>query len=171
MKNLLSLLLCVGLAGCVSATVTEPDVCDTASLGTIPASPVGGLNLPPVTFTTPSEDYSTVVSKVQSVASNLSADVSQLTIDNNGDLDWVTSVSVTINGPDMSVPLATYASDGQTPGSELVLDVVLDQATLLGLLAQPFTLTFTISGTAPTQSVTLTNTLCVGLSGKFSKSL
>jgi hypothetical protein len=168
MKTILTSLLVASMVGCVSATVSD-EVCDTVSLGTLPAA-TAGITLPPTTFNSPSEDYSSVVKKVSDITSNIIPSVNQLTLNNNGDLDFVSQVDVSINGATGSAPFANYQSNGSTPSNQLDLDVVIDSATLLTYLQAPFTLTFTIAG-QPAQSVPLTNTLCIGLSGSISKSL
>ena len=160
------------LNGCATATIDEPDVCYTVSLGTVPASPVAGVPLPPQTFTT-NFDFSDTLNKVGDIASNLSANVSQLTMSNNGDLQWVSEVDVTIGASGMpSSPFATYTSNGSSPGQSVSMAVHMDQPTLLKYLTQgPITLSFTVKGTAPTQTVNFMNTMCVDVSGQVSKSL
>lgn len=164
------LIAVMALVGCTSATVTEPSACDTLMLGSIPASPVGGVALPPVTFSS-NFDFSGVISKVKAVSDNITTNVNQLTMDNNGDLNWVSQVDVSIQAPGMqSVPFAQYKSNGD-PGAEVALNILMDSGTMLAYLSQPITLTFTVQGTAPTQAVTFTNTMCVSVSGQFNKSL
>src|SRR5665213_3589515 len=102
MKNLSALLLCLGLASCVSAQISEPSLCDTTSLGSIPASPVAGIVLPAHTFTD-TFDFSQTISKVTDVANQLTVGVTQLTVDGN-DMSWVTGVTVSIEGSGNNTP-------------------------------------------------------------------
>lgn len=181
MKTICAFLMAsLAMTGCVSGTVTEPSICDTATLGTIPASPIKGLFLTDLPFSPPPFNFSSTVSKIQDVASGLSVDISQLTINNDGDLDWVSNITVNISSETMpTVPFATYTNTNSTldagPGAgrphEITLDVQMDSATLLQYLSSPVTLTFTISGEAPTEAVTITNTMCISASGSFTKSL
>lgn len=170
--NFLGVLLPCLMIGCVSATVDEPSVCTTVSLGSIPASPFPGITLPPTSFSD-SMDFSGAVSKLTDVASNLTANVSNLSMSNNGDLDWMSEVNVSIASSDMpSAAFASYtAPTNGKPGTTVDMKILMDSSTLLKYLEHPITLTFTVSGTAPTQSVTFMNTMCVAVSGKFSKSL
>lgn len=168
MKTLL-LLATLSMTGCVSATVSDPSVCDTFDLGSIPASPVS-VSLPPTTFSH-QVDFSGVVSKIGDVANNIKTNVSQLTMNNNGDLNWVSQVNVSIQSGDMPQALfATYTANGD-PGAEVQLQIQMDSATIFQYLQQPATLSFTITGMTPTQPVDFTNTMCVAVSGSFSKSL
>lgn len=171
-KMILCGFLAVALSACVSATVTEPSLCDTSALGSIPASPVAGIVLPPHTFTD-TFDYSSTISKVTDVANQLSVGVTQLTVDGN-DMSWVTSMTVSIQGSGDDTPetqFATFTSNG-TQDQSVPLTVTMDSGTLLSYLESgPVTLSVEVSGTAPLQPVTMTNTLCVMVSGNFSKSL
>lgn len=157
------------LSGCTSATVTEPSVCDQFDLGSLPASPVS-VTLPPTSFSH-QVDFSGPISKLQSVADSLTTNISQLTMSNNGDLNWLSEVDVSIQSSGMpQAPLAVYMASGD-PGSEVTLQIKMDSATILQYLSQPATLTFTVSGMTPTQPVNFTNNMCVSVSGHFSKSL
>ncbi|MGH2481373.1 MAG: hypothetical protein ACRDHW_17100, partial [Ktedonobacteraceae bacterium] len=69
-----------------------------------------------------------------------------------------------------SAPLASYTSSGD-PGPEVNMTILMDSATILRYLSKPATLTFTLSGTAPTQSITFRRTMCVEVSVQVSKSL
>lgn len=171
-KMILCGLMAAVLSGCVSATVTEPSLCDTSSLGSVPASPVAGIVLPPHTFTD-TFDFSQTIDKVTDVANQLTIDVNQLTVDGN-DMSWVTGVIVSIQGSGDNTPeaqLATFTSNG-TQDQSVPLTVTMDSDTLLSYLESgPITLSVEVTGTAPLQPVTMTNTLCVMVSGSFSKSL
>lgn len=161
------------LVGCATATIDEPSVCDTVSLGSIPASPVAGVPLPPQTFTS-KFDFSDTIGKIGDVADNLTTNVNQLTMNNNGDLQWVSEVDVTVTGdsPDTpEAPFAVYKSDGSDPGQVVLVQVQMDSANILKYLRHPVTLKFTVTGTSPTQDVNFTNTMCVEVSGEVSKSL
>lgn len=170
--TILGLATAASLSGCATATINEPDVCYTVSLGTVPASPVAGLPLPPQTFST-NFDFSDPLNKVGDIANNLSANVSQLTMSNDGDLQWVSEVDVTVTGQNLpTADFATYTSSGSDPGQSVSVAVKMDQPTLLKYLtAGPITLAFTVKGTAPTQTVNFMNTMCVDVSGQVSKSL
>lgn len=172
MKNISALLLCLGLSACVSAQVTEPSLCDTSSLGSVPAFPVAGVALPPHTFTD-TFDFSQTISKVTDVANQLTIGVTQLTVDGN-DMSWVTGVTVSIEGSGENTPqveFATFTSDGRQDQS-VPLTVTMDSDTLLSYLESgPITLSINVTGSAPLQTITMTNTLCVMASGSFSKSL
>jgi hypothetical protein len=157
------------LIGCTTATVSEPSVCDEFDLGSLPASPVS-VTLPPTTFSH-QVDFSGPISKLQSVTNNLTTNVSQLTMSNNGDLNWLSEVDVTIQSGSMpAAPFAVYMASGD-PGQEVSMQIKMDSATILQYLSQPATLTFTVQGMTPTQPVNFTNSMCVAVSGSFSKSL
>lgn len=158
------------LVGCATATIDEPAACDTVTLGTVPASPVAGVTLPPQTFTS-NFDFSDTVKKVSDIADSLTTNVSQLTMNNNGDLQWVSRVDVSIAADGMTPqPFASYVSNGD-PGQVVSLNILMDSGTILNYLEKPITLTFTVNGTAPTQTVNFMNTMCVDVSGHVSKSL
>ena len=93
MKSIICLLFV--LTGCVSAQVSEPSLCDTSSLGSVPASPVAGIVLPPHTFTD-TFDFSQTIDKVTDVANQLTIDVNQLTVDGGvaGDAEAATADSL-----------------------------------------------------------------------------
>jgi hypothetical protein len=113
-------------------------------------------------------------SNVSDVADKLTLDVSKLVLNNNGDLNWLYEVDVSIAGNSSDTPeapFATYHSNGNNPGSEVSVSVLMDNNTILRYLSEPITLTFTVSGTAPTTPVNFTNTMCVAVSGQFNKSL
>jgi hypothetical protein len=170
--NTLLGLLPMILVGCVSATVEEPSVCGSDSLGTIPASPVGGVTLPPQTFSS-KFDFSEAISKLQGVSSDLSVNVNALTLDNsNGDLAWVSAVDVSVTGNTSDTPEVSFASyHGTNPGTSVSIPILMDDATILRYLSHPVTLTFTINGTAPTKAVNFSNTMCVAATGQFNKAL
>lgn len=172
MKNLILLSCVVGLVGCVSANIHEDSVCDSTSLGSVPASPVAGVALPPTSFSV-SHDFSQELSKVSDVADGLTATVYRLSMDGDSDLGWLTSVDVSVNGgtsdtPD--APLAHYVATGD-PGNSVNLQVDMDSQTMLRYLSHPVMLTFTLSGGAPTQTVNFQNTMCMSLDGNVNKSL
>lgn len=157
------------MVGCATATVSEPSVCDEFNLGSLPASPVS-VTLPPTSFSH-QVDFSGPISKIQSVANNLTTNVSQLTMSNNGDLNWLSEVDVSIQSGSLpSAPFAVYMANGD-PGPEVAMQIKMDSPTILQYLSQPATLTFTLQGMSPTQPVTFTNSMCVAVSGSFSKSL
>jgi hypothetical protein len=174
MISLIAASLLVGACS-VSATVSDPSICDSVEVvATIPVSPIPGVVLPPLTFTV-NYDFSSTLNKVGDVADQLQANVNQLSISNNGDLDWVNELDVSVSGSTSDTPvvaLASYSKGSGTPGNTVELTLKLDTATMLRYLQSgPITLTFTVSGTTPTQPVSLSNTFCVAVSGHFSKSL
>jgi hypothetical protein len=181
--------------GCVSATVSEPSLCDTqtVSFGSIPpevsqaiqAAQSSGVSIAPQQVNLPpqdvSYDFSSTLKKVSDIANDLQVDITQLVITNTGDLNWVRSVSVQItgsaeDGSTQPAPLATYSTTGQ-PGSELSVNVQMSGAELLHYLESgTITLDFSLSGEVsesnlPSGSLSNTVNLCVSASGKFSKSL
>lgn len=166
--------LLIGACG-ISATVEDSNICDSVMVNTVvPVSPIPGVVLPPLTFTV-NYDFSSTLNKVGDVADQLQANVNQLSISNNGDLNWVNELDVSVSGNTSDTPvvaLASYTKGSGTPGSTVELELLLDTATMLRYLKSgPITLVFTVSGTTPTQSVSLSNTFCVAVSGHFSKSL
>jgi len=163
------------LVGCIDANVSDPSICDTFDLGTPPSFPVSvpiGVPLPTQTFTS-NMDFSSSISKLSDVANNLTVNVSNLNLSNNGDLAFITTMDVSISAVGMpSVPFASYTNTtGSNPGPEVSMKVLVDSSTLLSYLEHPVTLTFTVNGTIPTKTVSFENTMCVAVSGKFSKSL
>ena len=174
MISLMAASLLVSACG-ISATVSDNSVCDSVSIDTtVPVSPLPGVVLPPLTFAV-NYDFSSTLNKVGDVADQLQANVNQLSVSNNGDLDWVSELDVSVAGNTSdtpTVPLASYTKGSGTPGNTVDLSLLLDTATMLHYLQSgPITLTFTVSGTTPTQPVSLSNTFCVAVSGHFSKSL
>lgn len=175
MNKLLILPFLLAMTGCFSATVSDNSVCDSINLGTPPSFPVSvpaNVPLPPQTFSS-SMDFSSSISKLSDVANNLTVNVSNLNLSNNGDLTWISTLDVSISADGMpSVPFASYENvSGTDPGPEVSMKVLIDSGTLLSYLEHPITLTFTVNGTIPTQTVSFENTMCVAISGKFSKSL
>jgi hypothetical protein len=162
----------VALVACVSATVTEPSACVTADMGTVPASPVAGTQLPPQVFSS-KLDFSGIVNKLGDVADSLQADVNALTVHNAGDTSWLRSINVTVStqGHNEAAQLAHYIAPPTGAGTDLVLVVDMDQARLLGFVRYPVTLAFTINGTSTTHPVVLNDTMCIAVTGKASKSL
>lgn len=175
MKTFIVIIVAMMLS-CVSATVTAPDVCNSTTVGTVPASPVADLQgslpkdlLPPFPL-----DLSDTLKKISDLSPDSSVTVTQLSLTGDSNLQWLTNVMVSIKGdtPDApDVDFATYDSDGSDPGTSLPLTLKMDSVTAKRYLSQPATLTFALTGTAPTQEVVLSNTMCVEASGKFDKSL
>jgi hypothetical protein len=133
MNKLASLLLLLPLISCVSATVTEPSVCDSDSLSfslsSLPPIPPGfdagaysGLTytLPAYSQST-SFDFSKTLSKIADVDSNITVGFTTLTLDNpNGQFDWVQLLQVTMQSDTLPIiPLATLQS--VTGGTEINL--------------------------------------------------
>ena len=161
------------LMSCVSATVNEPDVCSTNDLGTVPGAPVAGVSVPALSFSTPS-DISDVLGKIKDVSDSATITVNSLSLTGDSDLSWISGVDLSIKGDSPDLPealFASYHSSGSPSGASLPLEVKMDTGTVEKYLNHPVTMTFTVSGVSTTQSVKLTNTMCVGVSGEFSKSL
>jgi hypothetical protein len=170
--------------GCVSATVSDSNICDMQSIdfGTVPS--IDGtppnvsvtISLPPQSTTM---NLSDSISKIDSVADQLQVAITQLVItsagDGGSDLSWVKSADVQIEGS---------ASDGSTPMMELgsadasmQVQVKMSPDQVLHYLSSgPVTLTVALSGVVDTTTIPhgeiINNVnLCVSVSGHFSKSL
>ena len=100
MNKLILLLPIVLLMACINLTVGVPAVCDTLALGTVPGSPVANITLPPTSFSS-KMDFSGAVSGLDSISNTVKADISQLTINNAGDLSWISEVDVSISTDSM----------------------------------------------------------------------
>ena len=98
-----------------------------------------------------------------------------------GNLDWIKIVEIQITGSanDGSTPptkLASYTTTTE-PGSEISVDVVMNGDQVLKYLESgPITLGFTLSGSVdesdlPSGDLSESASMCVSVSGKFSKSL
>lgn len=189
------LVMALAVVGCsASATVKEPG-CDVQSLSfSIPAvaatpncatDPDIDLKSLGSVSTTTSIDLSHDLSKIGSVADNLSVAVTQLVVDNsNGDLSWVAAVDVFASTSVLpQAALATYVvPKGGTVGSALNASVVMDSATAYKYLSSgAVTLTVVLTGgtvsacqaeaIAMAGSVGSSINMCVDISGKFNKSL
>lgn len=172
MKKLLFILLSILMVACATATVDVP-VCADHEVGTVPASPITGVTIPPISFQVPL-DLSDSLKKVDDVSKEVSVVINQLLLTSDTDLQWITQVDVSITGDTIdthTAPLATYKSDGSDPGKSLPLTVIMSGDLVINYLRIPSTLTFTVSGMAQTHPVTLSNTLCVQATGSVSKSL
>jgi hypothetical protein len=191
-----ALALCVG--GCASATVSEPNACDTEStsfilpaLPTIPAQYASvatcsqySLNVPPVSANT-SVDVSDAIAKLNSVAKNINVGVNSLTIDNtNGEFNWIGSMDIGVSTQDLPMmALATYAAPASGPGTTLDAKVEMSGADVpkyLGSGSATLTITLRAQDVSACQamvletlpsSVSTSVKLCVDVSGDFSKSL
>ena len=177
--------LMIAATGCVSATLSDDNVCDMQSIdfGQMPAIPAGTLpsvsvavSLPPQSTTM---NLSDSISKISNVADQLQIAITQLVItsagDGGSDLSWVKSVDVQIAGS---------ATDGSTPMMELgsadasmQVQVKMSPDQVLHYLSSgPVTLTVALSGVVDTTTIPhgeiINNVnLCVSVSGHFSKSL
>lgn len=170
MKKLIISLFAMALIGCATATVDVP-VCDDNDVGTIPASPISGVSIPPVSFKVPL-DLSKTIGKVDDVSNEISVAINQMLLNGDSSLQWITQVDVSIAGDVMpDAPLASYKSDGTDPGKSLSMTVIMTPDVAINYLRTPATLTFTIAGMAQTHTVSLTNTLCVQATGSVRKSL
>lgn len=169
MKNAIVLSLLAALSGCVSATVSEPSVCDTQSASwtvpTLPALPAGTncAALPPIdgnaipaVSTSVQVDFSSALHNVSNIADSLNVNITQLLLNtlgdagHNADLNWVNSINVGIavtgDAVHPLVELATYtAPDAGGVGDQLTFDVVLAGSQIFDYLsAGQVTLTFTL---------------------------
>ena len=170
MKSIMLCAAVLSMVGCITATISEPDACDTKSMSFdlsqamssvqshLPSGETisslcasAGTNntltfqLPPLSTTT-DFDFSDVLKKVTDVASSVSVSVNQLMLDNaQGQLDFVSHAEVDVsgNGLPMAV-LATYDAS-KVMSKELNVKVEMDAATMLTYLKSgPLTLTITM---------------------------
>lgn len=176
----------VAATACASVTVEAP-ACysNTIDFGMLPPIPANTLpdtmvavSLPPQSI---SYDFSSDLGKVGDVVNELTAQVTELTLtDTTGDLSWVRSILVQIDGSasDGSTPTATLASGSwkTAPGGEMDLSVSMDSTTLYHYMqAGSITITFTLSGEVSSSTVSNTTdlsngvTMCILASGSFSK--
>jgi hypothetical protein len=191
------LLACVG---CISATVSDSDVCSSKTVSFTEPTDVstvcqstdlvgaaGNASYTlPAQSTTLTEDLSDDLSKIDDVVNDLTLQVNQLALDNAGQLSFVSSIEIDIQGNDTTkfplVKLAHYTSP--TTGVGSMIDFTLDmpsQAVLQYLTAGPVQLTITMMSAPSTvaqacnafnQGSLNTNlNLCVAVSGSFSKKL
>lgn len=163
-------------AGCVSATVDEPSVCDSQALTQLPSTPVQATvpGVVPVSFTQ-TLDLSSTLNKINNVADSVSVNVTQMLLANStGTMSWLQHVEVDIVAQGMqSAVLVQYdLQPGDRNATSLSLPVKMDGNTLYSYLSKgPVTLTFTLSGSAPSQVPNLSGTMCLSASAKVSKSL
>ena len=176
MHKLLLIMAAILISGCVSATVDEPSVCDTQALTQLPSAPVTATvpGTVPVSFSQ-NLDLSGTLSKINKVADSVSINVTQMLLANSsGNMSWLQHVDVNITAQGMqSAVLVQYdLQPGDQNSTSLSLPVKLDNNTLYSYLSQgPVTLTFTLSGSAPTQVPNLSGTMCLSASASVSKSL
>ena len=165
-----TLILCAVLSACVTATVNEHSVCDTVSLGTIPGSPIEGISLPPVSFST-QEDFSGTMQKINDITSSYSVQVTELVFNGNPSLQWITQVTLMVQTADMpNALLATYNQSADSNDGNITMQVVMDSNTMRAYLSEPMTLTFTVTGTnIPTTTTTLSTSLCIAASASVTK--
>jgi hypothetical protein len=165
--------------GCATVTVDEPSVCDSKAMTQLPSVPAGvvvppGITAPPISFTQ-QLDLSSTLDKINKVADSVSIGINRLTLDNSaGTMSWLSHVEVDIQSQGMaSKVLVQYdLQPGDKSSSQVNLPVLLDTATLYSYLsAGPVTLTFTLSGDAPSQTPELTGTMCISASATATKSL
>lgn len=161
MKTFLFAFIALALLGCATGSVSE-GVCDTKTvswsvpnLPTIPVS-LSKSGCGSQTFMVPNvesapftEDFSKTLSDISDVVSTLTVSVDSLTLDNsNGDFNWVSGVTVDIEGAVSMTPrttLATYTMTG--PVSTINLNVVMDSNTLqLYMESGPVQLWVTLDG-------------------------
>lgn len=164
---------------CANVTVDEPSICDSKSLTSLPSVPAGvtipsGITAPPVSFSQ-QLDLSSTLSKIKNVANDVSVSVNELMLANTvGSMSWVQFVEVDISANGMpSKPVVKFSpQSGQMDVSSINLPVIMDPSVLFEYLsAGPVTLTFTLSGTVPTQTPELTGTMCVSASASKTVSL
>lgn len=170
-KILLALIAAIILGGCVDVTLDSSSVCNTTNVGEVMPTPLN-VPLPPQTFTS-SLDVSGVVNQTTSVFDTVQLIVTQLTLDSTADLSWLKRVDVSIDGGTPSTseaPLASYQSNGGA-NSSVAFQMQMDSDTLLVYLANPVTLTFTVTGNPTSTAAGLSNTVCVDIKGNIKKSL
>lgn len=173
MRKLL-FILAASMMGCVSATVTEPSICESQALS-LPSVPLSVPGADPTISTTQQMDLSGTFSKIKDVTDSVSIAVNQLVVDNSsGNMSWLNHVEVDIASQGMpSKVMVNYDLKPSDQNSSSVnLPVVLDNDTLYSYLSKgPVTLTFTLSGNIPTQAVNLSGMMCLSASASVSKSL
>lgn len=165
--------LALAATGCVSGTVTEPSACVSTDLGTIPAFPIAGIQIPPQTFST-NVDFSKVVSKIDDVGNSIQASISTLTLQGTVDMGWLRSAVITASttdGSNLSGQLAHYTAPTNPTGDDVTFNFDMNTATILNFFSHPVELTYTLSGMTISQPISLNDTLCIAVSGKASKSL
>lgn len=149
------------LTGCVSATVSDSSVSDqqqiTYTIPELPSDPVGvnTYQLPAIPPVTTTFNFSETLSKITSIANDLSISVNQLSIDNpNNELSWVQSAEVQVSGQGLpQVEMASYTAPHSGVGNELDLQVTMKPDTLLQYMQSgPLTLTITVVGGSVSQS-------------------
>jgi hypothetical protein len=173
MKTLSVLLaMSIAMVGCVDVTMDEPSVCNSTELGTIPAAPVN-IPLPPQTLST-SVDLSGAISQLNSIFSSTNISVQELSLSGTQDLSFLKEVDVMVDGGTANTPnvvLASYKSDGSDPGDTITLQVKMDSDTIFKYFQNPVALSFTVSGEAPTKSVTMSSNICMDAQATIQKSL
>lgn len=163
--------------GCANVTVDEPSICDGKSLTSLPSvssGDAGGVSLPSVSFTQ-QLDLSSTLSKINNVADDVSIQVTQMVLDNtSGNMSWVTEVDVDIaaNGMQSQRLVHYMAQPGDQSSSSLNLPILLGSGTMYSYLSSgPVLLTFTLSGSVPSQTPELTGTMCINASASKQLSL
>ena len=167
----------LGLSACAFGTVTLPDTCTTQDVDWGSPTLVNGPNtIGPAAV---KADLSGALNKLKSVTKNMTVSVSKIWIDNPGNLSWISSASVSIQGG---------ASDGSTPNvllgtftgsaasmTTIPITVSMDEATLVKYMESgTVILTYEVSGNVtqsnkPPVGVLKNNVgLCVNTTGDFS---
>jgi len=169
--NFLGVILC-SLIGCVDGTARAPDMCNVTPVGKVPAVALPGVSFKPVTFSTKA-DFSDVFEKIDSITGGLDIVITRFSFDGSSNLDWVSSIDVSVKGNTPDLPPVAFGSyrRSETAGDSVAMTVSMSAEEAKRYLSHSLTMTYTVSGTAPTEEVTVTNTLCVDASGEFHKSL
>jgi len=168
---------------CATATVTEPDACDSQaisfplpSLPALPSQVQSGqtFTVPPFSKAT-SFDFSETLNKISDISSDITVGLNQLTLDNSsGELSWVDSVSVSMESNTLpSIPLANWQVSS-TPGTQvnLLSSVQATPAQMLSYFESgPVTLTITLGSSSGTEVNASTLELLQSLKGQLSTNL
>jgi hypothetical protein len=166
----------IGLMGMLTATlctfacadikVEVPNICNTSQVGTIYPS------YQKVTTLQTTVDVSQEVDQIQKTFDQLYIKLTSLDVTADQDLSWLQDMKITIDGGTASAPnvtLATYQPGTGDPGMSLPIKLMMDANTLFEYLSQPITLTFTITGSPPSEPANFTSSFCVDLTGEINK--
>lgn len=169
--KLLSLVvLATTLSSCVSASITEEDICHVHKLQDIPASPITGITV--TASFSKTVNFSTLLASLQVVSSNLGVQVTQFDIVSQQDLAWISKADVLVGEEGTDLPtilLADYQRPTKTATNLIKLRTVLSSDIFLKYFKKPAKITYVITGTPPTVKTDLTNTLCVAAEGSLNR--
>jgi hypothetical protein len=145
--------------------------------------PGGGTHLPPISSPPIHEDFSSTISKVGDILSDVSVSITAMSLDNaNGKLDFVSKIVVSITGSTSETPNAILASyvKSASATSPIVFDVMMNSTDLYRYMsAGPVTIDFQLVGGDLTSEqyqslhgeISTSLNLCLDVSASGSKSL